>query len=80
VQIEQKYHTYYKKEKMMIGFVHFFHATHNSTDHPFFSGIIHTKAVNVEVYHPLTEQDLIEKIVNILIASEKHLEYQREIP
>jgi hypothetical protein len=34
----------------MIGLAHFFHATHISTDHPFFSGIIHTKAVN-EVFN-----------------------------
>jgi hypothetical protein len=67
-QIEQKYPAYYSKEKMMIGFAHFFHATHNDTDYPFFSGIIHTKAVNVEDYDPLTEQDLIKKIVNILIV------------
>jgi hypothetical protein len=77
-QIEQKYLAYYSKEKMMIGFAHFFHTTHNGTDHPFFSGIIHTKAVNVEDYDPLTEQDLIKKIVNILIASEKPLEYIKE--
>jgi hypothetical protein len=47
-QIEQKYPTYYSKEKMLIGFAHFFHATHKGTDHPFFSGIIHTKYINIE--------------------------------
>jgi hypothetical protein len=76
--IEQKYPTYYSKEKMMIGLAYFFHATHIGTDHPFFSGIIHTKAVDVEDYNPLAEQDLIGKIVNIPIASEKPLEYIKE--
>jgi hypothetical protein len=78
VQIEQKYPVYYNKEKMTIGLAHFFHATHIGTNHPYFSGIIHTKAVNVEDYDLLTEQDLIGKIVNILIASEKPLEYIKE--
>jgi hypothetical protein len=77
-QIEQKYPTYYKKEKMMIGLSHFFHATHIGTDNPFFSGIIHTKDVDVEDYDPLIERDLIGKIVNIIISSEKPLEYIKE--
>jgi hypothetical protein len=36
--------------------------------------MVHTKAVEVKDYNPLTEKDLIGKIVNILLASDKPLE------
>jgi hypothetical protein len=52
-----------------------FHANHAGSDHPFFCGMVHTKAVLVEDYDPLSENDLIEKIVNILLLSDKSLEY-----
>jgi hypothetical protein len=37
--------------------------------------MVHTKAVLVEDYDPLSENDLIGKIVNILLLSDKSLEY-----
>jgi hypothetical protein len=54
----------------MIELAYFFHSTHIGTDHPFFTDIIHTKAVDVEDYDLHIEQDLIGKIVKILIARE----------
>jgi hypothetical protein len=52
-----------------------FHANHTGSDHPFFCGMVHTKAVLVEDYDPLSENDLIGKIVNLLLFSDKSLEY-----
>jgi hypothetical protein len=52
-----------------------FHANHAGSDHPFFCGMVYTKAVLVEDYDPLSENDLIGKIVNLLLFSDKSLEY-----
>jgi hypothetical protein len=52
-----------------------FHANHTGNDHPFFCGMVHTKAVLVEDYDPLSENDLIGKIVNILLFSDKPLDH-----
>jgi hypothetical protein len=62
----------------MIEFVYFFHTTHTGNDHLFFSGKVHTIAVEVQDYEVLTEKNFICKIVNILIASEKPLDYINE--
>jgi hypothetical protein len=74
-KIKWMYPNYYSKQKTLIGLAHMFHANHASSDHPFFCGMIHTKAVLVEDYDPLSENDLIRKIVNILLFSDKSLEY-----
>jgi hypothetical protein len=72
------YPTYYLKEKTMIGSAHLFHASHTDNNHPFFAGIVHMKAVEVQNYDPLTEKDLIGKIVNILFPSDKSVEYIKQ--
>jgi hypothetical protein len=74
-KIKWKYPNYYAKEKAIIGLAHIFHANHAGSDHPFFCGMVHTKAVLVEDYDPLSENDLIGKIVNLLLFSNKSLEY-----
>jgi hypothetical protein len=69
------YPNYYAKEKVMIVLAHIFHANHIGNDHPFFFGMVHTKTVQVQDYDLLSENDLIGKIVNILLFSDKPLEY-----
>jgi hypothetical protein len=54
----------------MIGFAYFFHNTNSTTNHLFFSDLIHTKDVDVQDYNPLTELDLVAKIVQFLIAND----------
>jgi hypothetical protein len=77
-KIKQLYPNYYSKEKTMIGLAHLFHANHTGNDHPFFFGMVYKKAVKVQNHDPLTEKDLIGKIVNVLLASYKPLEYIKE--
>jgi hypothetical protein len=67
-QIKLNYPINCAKEHTMIGLAQFFHATHTGTDHIFFSDLIHTKLVDVEDYELLIEQDLVSKIVHILIS------------
>jgi hypothetical protein len=74
-KIKWKYPNYCSKQKTLVGLAHIFHANHAGSDHPFFCGMVHTKAVLVEDYDPLSENDLIGKIVNILLLSDKSLEY-----
>jgi hypothetical protein len=49
--------------------------THIGTYHLFFSGIIHTIALDVENYNHLTEYDLIGEIVNLDVINEKPLDH-----
>jgi hypothetical protein len=69
---------YFAKEKVMIGLAHIFHTNHSGNYHPFFFGMVHTKAVEVQDYDPLSENDLIGKIVNILLVSDNPLDYIKE--
>jgi hypothetical protein len=62
----------------MIGLAHIFHTNHSGNYHPFFFGMVHTKAVQVQDYDPLSENDLIGKIVNILLICGKPLDYIKE--
>jgi hypothetical protein len=40
--------------------------------------MVHTKAVEVQDYDPLSENDLIRKIVNIHLASDRALDYIKQ--
>jgi hypothetical protein len=53
--IHRKSFQQYVKERMMIGLAHFFPPVYTGSDHTFFSCLIHTKAVDVEDYDPVTE-------------------------
>jgi hypothetical protein len=72
-KIKWKYPNYYSKQKTLVGLAHMFYANYAGSDHPFFCGTVHTKAVLVEDYDPLSENDLIGKIVNFVLFSDKSL-------
>jgi predicted DNA-binding protein YlxM (UPF0122 family) len=74
-RIKWTYPNNYAKEKAVIGLAHMFHVHHGADDHPFFSAMVHTKAKLVEDYDLLSENDLIAKIVNLLLLSDKPLEH-----
>jgi hypothetical protein len=51
----------------MIELAHFFNAIRTCIDHSFFSRLIHKNAVNVEDNYSLTKQNLIARIMDLLI-------------